>query len=172
MGVLLDFAAAHPADFPARGTFYVDMGAAGATDTVFGTAELASFKLQTLRSWGFEIGLLAPAAEGATGEQLAAELETAKAQLAQLLPGYEPSTVAVTGDGGLPATPVPTVTDGEDKPIKPFAGAVLQGGGLATSPLFPGVDFYRVPRLPAGEPGGATWRDAIGAAEIFVSGGE
>lgn len=176
VGVLLDFAAAHPADFPVRGTFFVDMGTAETQDAVFGTAELASFKLQTLVSWGFEIGLQAPAdVEAADSEKLAASLESAKARLATLLPEYEPTTVSLAVGQALPSTPYPDPAGANGEAIsvsQPFAGAVLQDGGLATSPLFPGVDFYRIPRLPAGDAGGTAWRDAIEAAEIYVSGGE
>ena len=173
VGVLLDFAATHPADFPARGTFFVDTGTGENTGAVFGTAELASVKLQTLVSWGFEIGLLplASAAPGVADEQVSAAVDAAKARLALLLPNYEVSTVAlprrITG-----ATPGATATDSSGAQAATYAGAVLPDGGLATSPLFPGVDRYHIPRLPAGEVGGATWRDAIDAAEIYVSGGE
>ncbi|MGE5601975.1 MAG: putative glycoside hydrolase [Nitrososphaerales archaeon] len=181
-GVLLDFAAAHPADFPARGTFFVNTGTGDASDAAFGAAELASFKLQTLVSLGFEIGLMAPRAGGldettaSPGSQgMTTELEAAQLRLAALLPGYEARTVALPPDTAFP-TPTPggnatgTPTPGTQKAA--YAGAFLPEGGLATSPYYPGVDAYHIPRLPAGEAGGAAWRDAIGAAEVYISGGE
>ena len=56
VGVLLDFAASHPADFPARATFFVRPDRATATAS---SAPLSwpAIKLQTLVSWGFEIGV-------------------------------------------------------------------------------------------------------------------
>lgn len=165
-GVLLGFAESHPADFPPRGTFYIDAGAG--SGPVFGSADLASFKLQTLVSWGFEIGLLAPSqasGAGPSGEQITAALEAEKAALAPLLPGYEPLTVALpTGAAWRPDT-----TNGQ---TATYVGAVVTGTELAPSPLYPGTNAFAIPRLVAGEPGGAGWRDAINAAEIYVSGGE
>lgn len=164
LGVLLDFAAAHPADFPARGTFFIDTS----SPEIFGSAELASVKLQTLESLGFEVGvipLITPGADSYTGEQVAAAVAAAKATLDPLLPGYEPKTLA------LPANaPLPGASTAEETPA--YAGAVVPENALATSPLYPGVNPYRIPRLAAGQADSAGWRDAINAAEIYVSGGE
>lgn len=180
-GVLLDFGASHPANFPARGTFFVSTGTGESSDAIFGSAELASFKLQTLTSLGFEIGLMAPiggesqgATAGAANQQMAAALDTAKLQLAVLLPGYEVTTVALPANASL-STPAPGSDATAGTPSEPkvtYAGAFLPDGGLASSPYYPGVDLYRIPRLPAGEAGGTAWRDAINDAEIYVSGGE
>jgi hypothetical protein len=184
VGVLLDFANDHPADFPARGTFFVDAGSAETTDSVFGTADLASFKLQTLVSWGFDIGLMEPAASTANGEapstadqEASGRLEASRVRLAALLPGYDVPVVALppgqtfsaiassseTPEAGADATPQPSAT---------YMGAVLPAGGLAPSPFSPGIDPYRIPRLQAGEAGGTSWRNAIEAAEVYISGGE
>lgn len=173
-GVLLAFAAAHPADFPARATFYVNAGTDGATGTIFGSDELASFKLQTLVSWGFELGLVPLAAAGdATGytaEQVDAAVAAARAKLAPLLPGYVPVSIALPR--GLAAPGATTATTTAEAPARGYTSAVMPDGPLATSPFFPNVDLYHIPRLKAGEAGGSIWRDAIGASEIYISGGE
>ncbi len=181
VGVLLNFGARHPADFPARATFYVD--AVGGENSLFGTSDLASIKLQTLQSWGFDIGLVQPAVsategtttEGATAEALGqaamAALDAAKQRLAGQLPDFVPATVALPSGASL-APVSQSEGDTAAAPAIPYAGAVLPAGGLATSPYDPGANPYQIPRLPAGEAGGSSWRDAIGAAEIYVSGGE
>lgn len=181
-GVLLDFAAAHPADFPARATFYVNAGDGGAANTLFGTGELASYKLQSLAAWGFELGLLgsgtavtSTAASGEAATQPAAQtpvsLEAAELQLAALAPGYKVMTVALP-QGATLATVAADSSENPEEPVNPYAGAVRPAGGLATSPAYPGVDPYQIPRLSAGDAGGKSWRDAIEASEVFISAGE
>jgi hypothetical protein len=173
VGVLLDFAAIHPADFPARGTFFVDTGTGEVADSVFGTAELASVKLQTLVSWGFEIGLL-PLGSGSPDvpdEQILTAIDAAKARLAPLLPEYRVTTIALPRRITTPS-PTPPEEANPSEQESPHQGGVVTDGALATSPLFPGVDRYHISRLPAGQIDGTNWRDAIEAAEIYVSGGE
>jgi hypothetical protein len=185
VGVLLNFAAAHPADFPARATFFVDANQPEAVRAPFGSADLASVKLQTLVSLGFDVGLMAPSTGAsqeqatAASEEASAVLDAARQRLAALLPEYAPAVVALPEGQQLTigasstdaATTSPAPASPEPRPVA-FAGAFLPSGGLAASPQIPGVDPYRIPRLPAGDSGGASWRDAIGAAEIYISAGE
>jgi hypothetical protein len=169
---LLDFASQHPADFPARATFFINQDP-NTNDSVFGTADIASFKLQMLQSWGFEIGLMAGAAAGdeLTGETAQAESAAAKQRLEVLLPGYVPVSLSLPGGGTLQA-PEPLRGAAVDNDEYVYAAAVLPDGGLAPSPFIPGFNPLRIPRLPAGEPGGSSWREAIAGAELFVSAGE
>ena len=97
-GVLLSFARAHPADFPARGTFFVRMNTDGSSDSIFGTAGLARFKLQTLIAWGLEIGLQPPtdgALETMSSDEILQWLKQAETQLGGMLPGYDPVSLAL-----------------------------------------------------------------------------
>lgn len=177
VGVLLDFANEHPADFPPRTTFFVRPDR-NSNDSLFGTADLASFKLQSLVSWGFEVGVMpqggAPLGDQ-TDEATQNLLFAAEAALAPLLPDYDITSLALP-DGQLPQNPLllrgPAGQDAGAEPGYAFSAAVKPGGGLAKSPFMPDFAPYAIPRLPAGEAGGASWRAAIQAAEPFVSAGE
>ncbi len=170
VGVLLDFAAAHPADFPARGVFFLRAGDENTRDTIFGTDQLASIKLQTLVNWGFEIGLEPLVDRGdpsAMASQASTALSAAALRLAALLPGYQVASVA------LPAgLPTPAVAGTDAGPAAAIQGVFLPAGGLAPSPLIPGRERLAIPRLRADASGATTWRDVIEASEIYVSGGE
>jgi len=173
VGVLLAFAAAHPADFPARGTFFVRPDPLGSSDSIFGTANLASSKLQMLVNWGFEIGLqLSP--EGLQGSATAGDLkswlEQAEAQLAVLLPGYDLASLALTQDAPLPKGWLSTVSSGDAQ--DGFNAAVLPAGGLSLSPFTPRYAPDRISRLPAGALDEASWRQTLVSSDIFVSAGE
>ncbi len=170
VGVLLNFAAAHPADFPARGTFFIRLGADGDNASIFGTANLAGFKLQTLATWGLEIGLQLTIDES-LGEMSADDIQQrlgqAKSQLGVLLPGYDPVSLALT-KSEPPQAPELLAAGTNGDVQYGFTSAVLPDGGLAQSPFSPKFAPYRISRLPAG----ASWRQALASSEIFVSAGE
>jgi hypothetical protein len=172
-GVLLDFAALHPADFPPRATFFVQPDR-NSNDSIFGTGDLASSKLQSLVSWGFEIGLM-PQGGVALGDQTDEATQNlllaTEAALAPLLPGYDVVSLALP-QGQLPQNPLLLRAGGAAESGYAFGAAVKPNGGLAKSPFLPDFDPYAIPRLPAGEPGGTIWRAAVEAAEPFVSAGE
>ena len=173
VGVLLEFAAAHPADFPTRGTFFVRPDLQGSGDSIFGTADLASFKLQMLEAWGFEIGiLLSP--EGMQGttsaDALQRWIEQAKAQLEALLPEYDQVSLAITRDVTLP-TGQPS-TEPRGTALAGFSAIVQPAGGLAASPLNPRFASDRISRLPAGDPEETSWRQTLANSDLFVSAGE
>jgi len=174
VGTLLDFAALHPADFPARGTFFIKQTREGGSDAIFGTADLAGFKLQSLVSWGLEVGVQ-PVGEGTldsmTAEAAQEALALAQVQLAPLLPGYNALSIALPDD--QPPQNAELLRGGTSAgQTYAYQGAVLPDAGLAGSPFMPNFDSYKIPRLPAGEIGGVSWRTAVGASEIFVSAGE
>ncbi|MCU0507009.1 MAG: hypothetical protein MUC34_01170 [Anaerolineae bacterium] len=172
-GVLLDFAALHPADFPPRATFFVRPDR-NSNDSIFGTGDLASFKLQTLVGWGFEIGVM-PQGGVALGDQTDEATQSllfaAEAALAPLLPDYDVVSLALP-DGQLPQNPLLLRGGGTAEQGYAFGAAVKPTGGMSKSPFLPDFDPYAIPRLPAGDPGGTTWRAAIQASEPFVSAGE
>jgi hypothetical protein len=173
VGVLLDFAALHPANFPPRATFFVRPDQ-NSNDSIFGTADLASVKLQSLVAWGFEVGVM-PHGGAVLGEQTEEATQNllfaAEAALAPLLPGYDVTSLALP-EGQLPQNPLLLRAGGTGESGYAFGAAVKPNGGLSKSPFLPTFDPYAIPRLPAGEPGGATWRAAVQAAEPFVSAGE
>lgn len=173
VGVLLDFANEHPADFPPRATFFVRPDR-NSNDSVFGTADLASFKLQSLVSWGFEVGVM-PQGGVALGDQTDEATQSllfaAEAALAPLLPDYDITSLALP-DGQTPQNPLLLRSGAAGEQPYTFGAAVKPTGGLTQSPFMPDFDPYAIPRLPAGEAGGASWRAAIQAAEPFVSAGE
>ena len=178
VGALLAFGDEHPADFPPRGTFFVKQSGGGgegaAGNGIFGTADLASFKLSTLLSWGFEIGVMPLADEALqapTVEERRQAFALAQNQLAPLLPGYAPAAIALPD--GLPQETRDLLASGTDtEPGPRFTAAVEPGGGVAPSPFLPGFAPYRIPRLPAGDAAGNSWREAIEQSEIFISAGE
>jgi len=173
VGVLSEFAAAHPADFPARGTFFVRPDLQGSNDSLFGTAGLASSKLQMLEAWGFEIGIqLSPEGteESERADALQRWLEQAETQLAALLPKYDLISLALTQDATLPTGWASTATSSSAQ--NGFSAAVLPAGGLAQSPFTPKFAPERISRLPAGDPVKAAWRQTLAASDLFVSAGE
>lgn len=172
VGVLLEFAAAHPADFPARGTFFVRPDPQGSSDSLFGTANLAGFKLQTLMAWGFEIGIQLPAAGmqgSASADDLQRWLEQAETQLASLLPEYDLVSLARTQDAAL-SDRFSAGANGSAQ--AGFSAVVLPSGGLAQSPFTSGFAPDRISRLPAGDPEEKSWRQTLAGSDIFVSAGE
>ncbi len=178
VGALLAFGDEHPADFPPRGTFFVKQSGGGgegaAGNGIFGTADLASFKLSTLLSWGFEIGVMPLADEALQapiGEERRQSFALAQGQLEPLMPGYLPAAIALPA--GLPQETLDLLASGtEAEPGPRFTAAVEPGGGVAPSPFLPGFAPYRIPRLPAGDAAGNSWREAIEQSEIFISAGE
>ena len=165
VGVLLKFAAAHPADFPTRGTFFVRPDPQGSSDSLFGTASLASFKLQMLQAWGFEIGIqVSPewVQETTSADALQRWLEQAETQLAVLLPEYDPISLALTQEAPLSTVWFSTGTSGSAQ--AGFSAAVLPAGGLVQSPFTPDFAPDRIRRLAAGDPGEALWRQTLTAS--------
>ena len=155
LGILLDFHAAHPADWPLKATFFVSGSPAGQElgEQVFGTPELAAAKLRLLANLGLEIGVQ-PAGQakldGLSPEEVQRAIGQSLRQLTNLLPDYDIVSLAIP-EGRLPkdlSLLRSGATDGESYALR---AAVAPGGGLMASPLTPQFNPFRLPRVPANE---------------------
>ena len=106
VGVLLDFHAAHPADWPLKATFFVQSPPDGQElgEQIFGAPDLAAAKLQLLVDLGMEIGVQ-PAGQaklaGLSSEEVQRVIAQSLHQLSSLLPDYKVVSLAVP-EGRLP----------------------------------------------------------------------
>lgn len=153
VGVLLAMNADHPADWPLRATFFVRTSGAPSADTVFGTPDLASAKLQLLISWGMEVGV--KPAEGQSLNRSSAEeaqqvLEQAVTPIAAWLPDYDVTTLALS-ESQLPDDSSLWQSISAPTNAHTITGVVLSAGGLAPAPGAPGFFPYRIPRMPSQE---------------------
>jgi hypothetical protein len=155
VGVLLDFHAVHPADWPLKATFFVQSPPDGQElgEQIFGAPDLAAAKLQMLVDLGMEIGAQ-PAGQaklaGLSSEELQQVIAQSLHQLSSLLPDYTVVSLAVP-EGRLPqdlSLLRGGAFDGENYAL---LGAVIPKGGLMPSPLASQFDPFRLPRVPANE---------------------
>ena len=155
VGVLLDFHAAHPADWPLKATFFVQSPPDGQElgDQIFGAPDLAAAKLQLLVDLGMEIGVQ-PAGQtklaGLSSEEVQRVIAQSLYQLSSLLPDYKVVSLAVP-EGRLPQDPALLRGGASDGEAYALLGAVTPKGGLMPSPLAPQFDPFRLPRVPANE---------------------
>jgi hypothetical protein len=175
VGILLDFHAAHPADWPLRATFFVQGSPAGQDlgEQIFGTPELAAAKLSLLVNLGMEIGAQ-PAGQakldGLSSEEVQHAVGQSLNQLKSLLPDYQVVSLAVP-EGRLPkdlSLLRSGVANGENYAL---SAAVAPRGGLMASPLTPNFDPFRLPRVPASELD-AWLKSADKSNSYYVSAGE
>lgn len=175
VGVLMDFHAAHPADWPLKATFFVRGSPIGAEPgaEVFGTPEVAALKLKLLTEWGMEVGSEIagqPRLDGLSPDEVQRIIGQNLAPTAALLPGYRIASLALP-DGRAPKDLELLRNGVYDGQSYSLAAAVAPGGGLAPSPLTPQFDPYRIPRVPAAELD--AWLKAANRADIlYVSAGE
>lgn len=175
VGILLDFHAAHPADWPLKATFFVRGSPAGQElgAQIFGAPELAAAKLQLLTSLGMEVGAtpagVAPL-DSLTPEEVQQVLGQSLSQLKQLLPDYQVVSLAVP-EGRVPQDPSLLRSGAATGESYTLSAAVLPRGGLMASPLTPRFDPFRLPRVPAHELD-AWLKSADKAGTYFVSSGE
>ena len=155
MGILLDFHAAHPADWPLKATFFVQSSPAGQElgEQIFGAPDLAAAKLKLLVDLGMEIGVQ-PAGQaqlaGLSSEEVQRVIAQSLRQLSSLLPDYKVVSLAVP-EGRLPQDPALLRGGAADGETYALLGAVTPKGGLMPSPLAPQFDPFRLPRVPANE---------------------
>jgi hypothetical protein len=155
VGVLLDFHAAHPADWPLKATFFVQSPPDGQEldAQIFGAPDLAAAKLQMLVDLGMEIGIQ-PAGQtqlaGLSPDEVQRVIAQSLRQVSSLLPNYKVVSLAIP-EGRLPQDP--SLLRGGASDGEPYAllDAVTPKGGLMQSPLAPQFDPFRLPRVPANE---------------------
>ncbi len=175
VGILMDFHAAHPADWPLKATFFVHSSPSGDQpgSAVFGTPEIAALKLKLLTDWGMEVGaeLTGQARlDGLSPEEVQRVIGQNLAQLAGWLPDYRITSLALP-DGRIPKD-VGLLRNGTYEGQSYSLGAVVTpGGGLAPSPLTPQFDAYRVPRVSASDLD-AWLKAANRSGPLYVSAGE
>ncbi len=175
VGILLDFHAAHPADWPLKATFFVQGSPADQElgEQIFGAAELAAAKLKLLVDLGMEIGVQ-PAGQtkldSLNPEEVQRVIAQSLSQLKSLLPDYGIVSLAVP-EGRLPkdlSLLRSGASEGESYTLSAF---VAPGGGLMASPLAPQFDPFRLPRVAANELD-AWLKTAEKSSTYYVSAGE
>lgn len=151
VGILRDFHAAHPADWPLRATFFVLQDVDAPERILFGQPELAQQKLQLLVDWGMEVGSHtishANLAESSVAE-VKRQLALSQANLEELLPGYEVVSLSVPF-GAYPQDERLLVGGLYEDKLYTYRAAVEVSGGLAASPRSPDFDPYHIPRVQA-----------------------
>ena len=155
VGILLDFHAAHPADWPLKATFFVQSSPVGQElgEQIFGSPDLAAAKLKLLVDLGMEIGVQ-PADQtqlaGLSPEEVQRVIAQSVRQVSGLLPDYKVASIALP-EGRLPQDPSLLRGGTADGETYALLGAVTPKGGLMPSPLAPQFDPFRLSRVPATE---------------------
>jgi len=153
VGILRSFHDAHPMEWPLRATFFVTPGAPGTEpgQAIFGQAESALQKLQSLVAWDMEVGLrtgdetdlsrLAP-------EEVQGELARGQGQLKAWLPEY--SVVSLLASNGRYPKDKSLVAQGASNGSSyAYLLAVGPAKGLSPSPHTPDFDPYYISRVQA-----------------------
>ncbi|MFN8458638.1 MAG: putative glycoside hydrolase [Anaerolineae bacterium] len=151
VGILLDFHAAHPADWPLRATFFVLQDVDVPERILFGQPELAQQKLQMLLDWGMEVGSHTISHANLTKsstQEVKRQLALSQAKLEELLPGYEVTSLSVPF-GLYPQDERLLVGGMYENTLYRYQAAVEVSGGLASSPHSPEFDPYHIPRVQA-----------------------
>ncbi|MBE7553800.1 MAG: polysaccharide deacetylase family protein [Anaerolineales bacterium] len=175
IGILLDFHAAHPADWPLRATFFVLQDVDAPERILFGQLELAQQKLQMLVNWGMEVGSHtlshANLAESSPGE-VKRQLALSQAKLEELLPGYEVVSLSIPF-GAYPRDERLLVGGLYEDILYTYKAAVEVSGGLAPSPHAPDFDPFHIPRVQAIQSELDYWLNYANQAGVsYVSAGE
>jgi peptidoglycan/xylan/chitin deacetylase (PgdA/CDA1 family) len=151
VGILLDFHATHPADWPLRATFFVLQEVDVPERILFGQPELAPQKLKMLIEWGMEVGshtISHADLAKSSAQEVKRQLALSQARLEELLPGYEVSSLSVPF-GLYPPDERLLVGGMYEDVLYRYQAAVEVSGGLAPSPHAPEFDPYHIPRVQA-----------------------
>lgn len=175
VGILLDFYAAHPADWPLRATFFVLQAVDAPERILFGQPELAQQKLRMLVEWGMEVGshtLSHANLAESEPEEIKRQLALSQAGLEELLPGYEVVSLSVPF-GAYPEDERLLVGGLYEDKLYTYQAAVEVSGGLVPSPHAPEFDPYHIPRVQAIQSELDYWLEAADAPGVYyVSPGE
>ena len=175
VGVLLDFHAVHPADWPLRGTFFVLPDAGSAEQFSFGQPEWGNQKLQMLVDWGMEIGshTMGHANLGKIpAEEVRRELALSQAALEQALPGYEVVSLSVPY-GAYPEDDTLLAGGAYEELAYQYQAVVEVAGGLTPAPQSPDFDPLHIPRVQAIQSELDAWLGRAGKPGVYyVSAGE
>ncbi len=149
VGIMLNFHNLHPADWPARATFFVLGNDTNDHYTIFGQSDWAEQKLQMLVGLGMEVGshTVSHADLGvATAERIYWELAVSQHVIEKLVPGYKVQSLSVPY-GGFPFD-LGFLKSGQwGEYGYTYAGNAAAWGGPTVSPFDSAFDPYRVPRL-------------------------
>jgi hypothetical protein len=149
VGILKAFHDAHPADWPLAATFFIAPDGDEPGAAVFGQAESARRKLETLRAWGLEVG-----SYGAGGgslarkspEEVQRELGLSQTRLERWLPGLQVFSFALS-DAALPRDPALLVKGEHEDRYYAYRAVVGAERGLARSPQTAQFDPHRIARF-------------------------
>jgi peptidoglycan/xylan/chitin deacetylase (PgdA/CDA1 family) len=153
VGILLNFHAQHPAEWPARATFFVLGDDTDNYNRIFGQPKWANAKLRKLVELGMEIGSHTVNhidLSVATAERIEWELAISKRVIEDLAPGYTVQTMSVPF-GGFPFS-LDFLKSGQWGGYEyRYVGNAAAWGGPGLSPYDPAFEPYRVPRLEVTE---------------------
>ena len=175
VGVLLEVHTAHPADWPLKATFFIHGAPSDEAlgEEVFGTPELAAAKLQLLVDLGMEVGTQIAGEtqfDNLSPEEIQSGIGQNLQQLKRLLPDYTVVSLAVPPGQQLKDTTLLT-EGGAGEESYALRAAVMPRVGLSASPLVPGFEPFRLPRVPAAALN--TWLKTADERGIYyVSAGE
>jgi peptidoglycan/xylan/chitin deacetylase (PgdA/CDA1 family) len=175
VGILRDFHALHPADWPLRATFFVLQDVDAPERILFGQPQLAQQKLQLLVDWGMEVGSHtishANLAESSP-EEVKRQLALSQVKLEEMLPGYEIVSLSVPF-GAYPQDERLLVGGLYENELYTYKAAVEVSGGLAPSPHSPDFNPYHIPRVQAIQSELDYWLDYANRSDVYyVSAGE
>ncbi len=149
VGIILNFQAQHPADWPSRATFFVLADDRNNYYSVFGQPKLAKAKLQKLVELGMEVGSHTVSHADlsvATSERLQWELAVSQHVIEEMVPNYKVQSLSLPY-GGFPYT-LDFLKAGQWHDFSySYAGAVAAWGVKVVSPFDPKFEPYKVPRL-------------------------
>ena len=157
LGILLAMHEVHGDDWPLRATFFVIPNEEPPDWLLFGQAEYAAEKLQTLIEWGMEVGshtIHHPNLRVITPEEVQWELAVSQRRIEELIPGYHVRSLSLP-EGGVPRDPS-LVREGYAESVGlsyRYAAAVKVGSGPAPSPYSPEFDPFAIPRIRASQEG-------------------
>jgi peptidoglycan/xylan/chitin deacetylase (PgdA/CDA1 family) len=157
MGILLNFHAQYPEDWPLRGTFFVLGDDTANYSKLFGQPEWSRQKLEVLVELGMEIGShtvnhvdLARVTE----ERIRWELAVSKHVIEELVPDYTVQTLSVPF-GGFPWTTDFLRTGNWEDYGYAYVGNAAAWGGPSVSPFDPEFNPYKIARIEVTD----TWID-------------
>ncbi len=149
VGILLNFHSRHPADWPARATFFVLGDDTAGHSKIFGQSKWAKAKIRTLVELGMEVGSHTVNhidLSVATAERIEWELAVSQQVIEAMVPGYEVQTISAPF-GGFPYT-LDFFKSGRWGDLSySYAGNAAAWGGPTVSPFDSRFEPYRVPRM-------------------------
>ncbi len=149
VGIILNFHSQHPAEWPARATFFILGNDNADYYSVFGQSEWAKAKAQLLTNLGMEIGSHTVSHADlsvATAERIYWELAVSQHVIEELVPGYKVQSLSVPF-GGFPWT-LEFLKAGQWGNFDyTYAGNAAAWGGPSVSPFDSAFEPYYVSRL-------------------------